>query len=119
MVGVAFGAYVLAAVEVGSSPETSGSWVDAVSFGLIFLVLLVRPAGVSAARRFDGMTWYDSNLVLIQATLTGLLLALRCRCRCGWASSRSPGVGSYGIGAYAGGDPGASDYEMARRCRRS
>ena len=26
--------------------QTSGSWVDAVSFGLIFLVLLVRPAGV-------------------------------------------------------------------------
>ena len=29
-----------------SSPRPTGSWVDAVSFGLIFLVLLVRPAGV-------------------------------------------------------------------------
>ncbi|MBM7516493.1 branched-chain amino acid ABC transporter permease [Nocardioides nitrophenolicus] len=46
MRGVAFGAYVLAACEVWVLTQTSGSWVEAVSFGLIFLVLLVRPTGV-------------------------------------------------------------------------
>lgn len=46
MVGVAFGAYFLAAAEVWVLTQTSGSWVEAVSFGLIFVVLLVRPAGV-------------------------------------------------------------------------
>jgi branched-chain amino acid transport system permease protein len=46
MAGVAFGAYFLAACETWVLTQTSGSWVDAVSFGLIFLVLLVRPAGV-------------------------------------------------------------------------
>ncbi|MDT9591694.1 branched-chain amino acid ABC transporter permease [Nocardioides zeae] len=46
MLGVAFGAFFLAACEVWVLTQTSGSWVEAVSFGLIFLVLLVRPAGV-------------------------------------------------------------------------
>jgi len=46
MAGVAFGSYFLAAAEVWVLTQTSGSWVEAVSFGLIFLVLLVRPAGV-------------------------------------------------------------------------
>ena len=46
MLGVAFGAYFLAAAETVVLTQTSGSWVDAVSFGLIFLVLLLRPAGV-------------------------------------------------------------------------
>ena len=46
MRGVAFGAYFLAAAEVWVLTQTSGSWVEAVSFGLIFLVLLVRPTGV-------------------------------------------------------------------------
>lgn len=46
MWGVAFGAYALALAEVYVQGHTSGSWTDAVSFGLIFLVLLVRPAGV-------------------------------------------------------------------------
>lgn len=46
MLGVAFGAYFLAACEVWVLTQTSGSWVEAVSFGLIFLVLLVRPTGV-------------------------------------------------------------------------
>lgn len=45
MLGVALGAIVLALAEVYVQTYTSGSWVDAVSFGLIFLVLLVRPAG--------------------------------------------------------------------------
>ena len=46
MAGVAFGAFALAAVETWVLSNTSGSWVDAVAFGLIFLVLLIRPAGV-------------------------------------------------------------------------
>jgi branched-chain amino acid transport system permease protein len=46
MRGVLFGAYFLAACEVWVLTQTSGSWVEAVSFGLIFLVLLVRPTGV-------------------------------------------------------------------------
>jgi branched-chain amino acid transport system permease protein len=46
MVGVAFGAFALAAVETWVLLNTSGSWTDAVAFGLIFLVLLARPSGV-------------------------------------------------------------------------
>jgi len=46
MVGVAVGAFALAAAEVFVLTNTSGSWVDAVSFGLIFLVLLIRPTGI-------------------------------------------------------------------------
>lgn len=46
MVGVLFGSYLLAACEVYILAHTNGSWVDAISFGLIFLVLLVRPSGV-------------------------------------------------------------------------
>lgn len=46
MIGVAFGSFVLAFAEVYVLTHTSGSWVDAVSFGLIFLILLVRPSGV-------------------------------------------------------------------------
>lgn len=44
--GVAFGAFFLAAAETVVLTQTSGSWVEAVSFGLIFLVLLLRPSGV-------------------------------------------------------------------------
>lgn len=46
MAGVAFGAYALALAEVMVLTYTSGSWTSAVAFGLIFLVLLVRPAGL-------------------------------------------------------------------------
>lgn len=46
MVGVLFGAFFLAAAETVVLTQTSGSWVEAVSFGLIFAVLLIRPAGV-------------------------------------------------------------------------
>ncbi|GAA3759292.1 branched-chain amino acid ABC transporter permease [Plantactinospora mayteni] len=46
MLGVAFGAFFLAAAETVVLTQTSGSWVEAVSFGLIFLVLLFRPSGV-------------------------------------------------------------------------
>jgi branched-chain amino acid transport system permease protein len=46
MAGVAFGSYFLALCETVILTQTNGSWVEAVSFGLIFLVLLVRPSGV-------------------------------------------------------------------------
>jgi branched-chain amino acid transport system permease protein len=46
MAGVVFGAFALAAAEVYVLTYTSGSWTDAIAFGLIFLVLLARPAGV-------------------------------------------------------------------------
>lgn len=46
MTGVVVGAYVLAAAETVVLVNNWGSWVDAVSFGLIFLVLLLRPQGL-------------------------------------------------------------------------
>jgi branched-chain amino acid transport system permease protein len=46
MAGVAFGAFALAAAETYVLANTNGSWTDAIDFGLIFLVLLARPAGV-------------------------------------------------------------------------
>ena len=46
MTGVIVGSFALAAVETIVLTYTSGSWVDAVAFGLIFLVLLARPAGL-------------------------------------------------------------------------
>jgi branched-chain amino acid transport system permease protein len=44
--GVAFGSLVLAASEVLVLTQTSGLWVDAISFGLIIAVLVLRPRGV-------------------------------------------------------------------------
>ena len=44
--GVVVGSYVLAAAETVVLTHTSGLWVDAVSFGLILLVLLFRPEGL-------------------------------------------------------------------------
>ncbi len=44
--GAAVGALVLAAAETYVLAYTSGTWVDAISFGLLFVVLLVRPQGV-------------------------------------------------------------------------
>lgn len=43
--GVAVGALVLALAETMVLTYTSGTWVDAISFGLVLLVLLVRPQG--------------------------------------------------------------------------
>jgi branched-chain amino acid transport system permease protein len=40
------GSFLLAAAETLVLTQTNGLWVDAVSFGLIFLVLLVRPSGL-------------------------------------------------------------------------
>jgi branched-chain amino acid transport system permease protein len=44
--GVVIGALLLAVTETLVLTRTSGLWVDAVAFGLIFLVLLIRPAGL-------------------------------------------------------------------------
>lgn len=46
MGGAVVGAYVLAAAETLVINLQFGTWVDAVSFGLIFLILLVRPQGL-------------------------------------------------------------------------
>ncbi|WP_262106594.1 branched-chain amino acid ABC transporter permease [Arthrobacter sp. Marseille-P9274] len=46
MAGVILGAFVLAGAETLIFAANLGTWVDAVSFGLIFIVLLVRPQGI-------------------------------------------------------------------------
>ncbi|WP_107775062.1 branched-chain amino acid ABC transporter permease [Nocardioides sediminis] len=46
MLGTIIGAFFLAGAETLLIANTSGTWVDAVSFGLLFLVLLVRPQGI-------------------------------------------------------------------------
>jgi branched-chain amino acid transport system permease protein len=46
MTGAVLGAYILAFAESIILTQTSGLWVDAVSFGLIFIVLLLRPQGI-------------------------------------------------------------------------
>lgn len=46
MGGAVVGAYVLAAAETVVTNLHYGTWVDAVSFGLIFLILLIRPQGL-------------------------------------------------------------------------
>lgn len=46
MAGTVIGAYVLAGAETLVLTLNWGTWVDAVSFGLIFLILLVRPQGL-------------------------------------------------------------------------
>jgi branched-chain amino acid transport system permease protein len=50
MAGVVVGSYVLAIAETIVLTQTSGLWVDAVSFGLIFLVLLVKKEGLFGRR---------------------------------------------------------------------
>lgn len=46
MAGVIIGSYVLAAIETLIVVLNYGTWVDAVSFGLIFVILLLRPQGI-------------------------------------------------------------------------
>jgi branched-chain amino acid transport system permease protein len=46
MAGVVVGAYVLALAETLVLTQTSGLWVDAVSFGVIFAVLLFKSEGL-------------------------------------------------------------------------
>ncbi|UMG91211.1 branched-chain amino acid ABC transporter permease [Nocardioides sp. TF02-7] len=48
------------------------------------------------------MSWYDTNLVLIQATITGLLLALSIQIPLRMGVFSFAGVGAYGFGCYAG-----------------
>jgi len=48
--GVIVGAYVLALAETVVLTQTSGLWVDAVSFGLILLVLLFKTEGLFGRR---------------------------------------------------------------------
>ncbi|MET7392861.1 branched-chain amino acid ABC transporter permease [Dactylosporangium sp. NPDC005572] len=50
MAGVVVGSYVLAIAETVVLTQTSGLWVDAVSFGLIFLVLMFRTQGLFGRR---------------------------------------------------------------------
>jgi branched-chain amino acid transport system permease protein len=44
--GTLVGAFILAAGETLVSATTSGTWTQAVSFGLIIVVLLLRPSGI-------------------------------------------------------------------------
>ena len=44
--GVVLGSVLLAVTETVVLTRTSGLWVEAVAFGLIFLVLLVKPSGL-------------------------------------------------------------------------
>ncbi|GAA4725975.1 high-affinity branched-chain amino acid ABC transporter permease LivH [Nocardioides endophyticus] len=44
--GVVVGCMTLAASETWVLTQTSGMWVEAVSFGIIFVVLLLRPQGI-------------------------------------------------------------------------
>ena len=48
--GTVLGALVLAIAETAVISQTSGQWVDAVAFGLIFVMLLVRPRGLLGQR---------------------------------------------------------------------
>lgn len=48
--GTMAGAFFLAIAETVILTQTSGSWVDAVSFGLLFVVLLLRPQGFFGVR---------------------------------------------------------------------
>jgi branched-chain amino acid transport system permease protein len=50
MTGVVVGSYALAIAETIVLTQTSGLWVDAVSFGFIFLVLLFRTQGLFGRR---------------------------------------------------------------------
>ena len=80
-------------------------WVDAVSFGLIFLVLLVRPSGHLRPQggATDMMDLVDSNLVLDPGDVHGLVLALSVQVPLRMGVFSFAGVGSYGIGAYLAG----------------
>lgn len=50
MLGAMIGSYLIAIVETVMLTYTSGTWVDAVSFAAIFLVLLLRPQGILGQR---------------------------------------------------------------------
>jgi branched-chain amino acid transport system permease protein len=46
IVGVAIGSFVLAMAETLVLTNTNGLWVEAIAFGLIFAMLLVKPSGL-------------------------------------------------------------------------
>lgn len=48
--GTVLGALVLAVAETAVISQTSGQWVDAVAFGLIFVMLFLRPRGLLGRR---------------------------------------------------------------------
>jgi branched-chain amino acid transport system permease protein len=48
--GVAAGSFLLAIAETAVLTWTSGTWVDAISFAMILLILLVRPQGLFGRR---------------------------------------------------------------------
>ncbi|MBI1376621.1 MAG: branched-chain amino acid ABC transporter permease [Frankiales bacterium] len=50
MFGVILGSFILAFAEFAVLLYTDGTWVTAVSFGLLFLILLVRPQGILGRR---------------------------------------------------------------------
>jgi branched-chain amino acid transport system permease protein len=51
--GTLVGAFVLAAGETAVTATTSGEWTSAVSFGLIIVILLVRPNGLFGQAKVD------------------------------------------------------------------
>ncbi len=83
--------------------QTSGSWVEAVSFGLIFVVLLVRPAGVFGRKEVrTDMSWSSTpTWSSSRPRITGLLLALSVQVPLRMGVFSFAGAGGYGIGAYA------------------
>lgn len=48
--GAVIGSFVLAGCETVVLTQTSGTWVNAVSFGLILVMLLIRPQGIFGKR---------------------------------------------------------------------
>lgn len=51
--GTLLGAFILAGGETATTATTSGTWSDAVSFGIIILVLLLRPNGLFGRAGID------------------------------------------------------------------
>jgi branched-chain amino acid transport system permease protein len=47
------GAYLLAFAEISIIATTSGAWTDAISFGVIVVVLLLRPQGIFSRVKVD------------------------------------------------------------------
>jgi len=51
--GTMAGAYLLAFAEISIIATTSGAWTDAISFGVIVVVLLLRPQGIFSRVKVD------------------------------------------------------------------
>ena len=65
------------------------------------------------------MDFYDTNLVLIQATIIGLLLALSVQVPLRMGVFSFAGAGAYGIGAYLAGDPDPRVRDLGASSRSS